>query len=580
MDLKRYIPIFDWGSKYTRAEGRKDLIAGLTVCAVLVPQGLAYAMLAGAPPIYGLYAGIFPLIIYAIFGSSRQLSVGPVAISSILVWAGISQVAQPGSEEYISLLILAGLLIGILQVLLSFLRAGFLVNFLSKPVIYGFTSAAAIIISVSQLKYLFKIGIPQSSYVHETCWYVLKHIQETHVLTFVICLSTIAFIVILKKINKAIPNAIIALILGVVITRFFELDKQGLDIVGKIPQGLPQFVMPDWSIENIRLVFPTVLTVTIINVVESIGIAKALESKHDYYMVRPNQELFAIGASKVGGAFFQSIPTSASFSRSAINNDAGARTGMASIITAVFIILTLLFLTPLFYYLPNAILAAIILVSVLGLFEYKKFIHLWKVRRSDFYMMLNTFLVTLIFGIEEGVLAGVVLSILMVLFWSSKPHIVELGKLPNTSHYRNINRFSDAIHSKDILIIRFDASLYFGNASHFRERTKWFIKAKGPDLKLFILDASNINDIDSTGMEVFKELITDLKQKDIQFYLSGAIGPVRDLLFKDQIMDDIGESNQFMDVDDAMNYYKDAANRDKIWIDEVLQTNVDKEELD
>ena len=396
MALKKWLPVLEWLPQYQKGWFRHDLVAGLTVGVMLVPQGMAYALLAGMPPIYGLYASLIPLLLYAIFGTSRQISIGPVAVDAFLVLAGLSLIAEPQSPEYISLVILTGLAVGVLQLILSLLRLGFLVNFLSHPVVSGFTSAAAVIIAVSQLKYLLGIRIPRFNHVYQTFYYALTHLSETHWITLVMSIAGIALILLLKKLNKNIPGALIAVILGILITWIWRLDQHGLDTVGVVPRGLPHFEIPDMSWQRLVQIFPTVLAVSIIGIVESVGIAKSLESKHRSYVVVPNQELLALGVSKIGGAFFQSLVTSGSFTRSAVNNDSGAKTQLSSVITMLVIVFTLIFMTGLFYYLPNAILAAIIMLATKSLFDYQGAIRLWHVHRHDFYMMILTFLVTLL----------------------------------------------------------------------------------------------------------------------------------------------------------------------------------------
>lgn len=546
---------------------------------MLVPQGMAYALLAGMPPIYGLYSGLVPLFLYAILGTSRQMSVGAVAVSGLLVLAGISQVAEPGTSHYISLVILTGLLVGLLQLFFSIIRLGFLVNFLSHPVIAGFTSAAAIIIAVSQLKYLMGIEIPRFSVLTDTVGFAFQHLSEISWPTFFLCIGGIALMLILKKINKAIPGALITAVLGILLVKIFRLDQQGIDIVEDVPEGLPAFILPEWTMENIRLVIPTVLTVTVIEIVESIGIAKVWEAKHKNYKIDANQELLALGISKIGGAFFQAIPTSGSFTRSAVNSESGAKTQMSSIITAALVALTLLFLTPLFFYLPKAILAAIVLLSVKSLFDLKEAIHLWKTHRGDFLMMLSTFIITLILGIEEGVLAGVVLSVLMVMYRNSQPHIAVLGQLPNTKYFRNINRFPNAIQIPDCAIIRFDSQLFFANSLYFKEFIEQFVQAQSTSLKGLILDASSIHDIDSSGLQALDETYDYLKSKNIQFYIAEAIGPVRDRLYKAHLMEKIGKKNQFMYVQDAVDSFLEQEDKATVlWVESAVQTNVERGE--
>lgn len=580
MNLKKYFHILEWLPTYNKGFLKNDLIAGLTVSVMFVPQAMAYSLLAGMPPIYGLYGGLLPLFLYALFGTSRHLSVGTVAVSSLLVLAGISQIAEPLTPEYISLVILTGLLAGIIQALASFMRLGFLANFLSYPVIAGFTSAAAIIIAASQLKYLLGFEIPRFSALYDTFGYAIQHIGETHWPTFLLCISGIGLIWGLKKINKSIPGPLIVVVIGILLIKFLKLDEQGINIVKGVPEGLPAFLLPEWSLANIKLVFPTVLTVSIMGMVETISIGKVWEAKHKNYKIDANQELLAIGISKIGGAFFQAIPTSASFTRSAVNSESGAKTQMSSIFTSILIGLTLLFLTPVFYYLPKAILAAIVLLSVKSLFEYKEAINLWKTHRGDFFMMLATFIVTLIFGIEEGVLAGVVLSVLMVMYRNAQPHIAVLGQLPNTNYYRNVDRFPSAIQIPDCLVVRFDSQLFFGNSLYFKEFFEELVEShQTPKLKGIVLDASNINDIDSSGLKALQSTKNFLQRAKVNFYIAGVIGPVRDRLHTADLIEEIGKENQFMYVQDAIDFHLkiDSKNLNK-WAESAIQTNVEEEE--
>ncbi|MFK7983211.1 MAG: SulP family inorganic anion transporter [Saprospiraceae bacterium] len=574
MDLKKYIPILEWLPSYTKSYFKSDLAAGLTVWVMLVPQGMAYALLAGMPPIYGLYGGLIPLFIYAILGTSRQMSIGPVAISALLVLAGLSQLAEPASAEYISLAILTGLLVGIVQLIAGVVRLGFVANFLSHPVIAGFTSAAAIIIAVSQLKYLLGIEIPRLPSLGETIGYAFQHIGETHLPTVVFCLGGIAIMLLLKKINKALPGALIVAVLGTLLVKFLGLDQKGIDIVKNVPEGLPAFQLPDWTMENIKAVFPTVLTVTVICIVECFSIAKVWEAKHKNYKIDANQELLALGVSKIASSFFQAIPTSGSFTRSAVNSESGAKSGMASIITVVLIGLTLLFLTPLFYFLPKAILAAIVLLSVKSLFDLKEAKHLWHTHRGDFFMMLLTFIITLVLGIEEGVLAGVVLSIVLVMYRSSQPHIAVLGQLPSTKYFRNITRFPEATQIPACAIVRFDSQLFFANALYFKEFIENLVETQSQPLDALILDASSIHDIDSSGLNALSETNTFLKSKEIKLYISDIIGPVRDRLYKAGLMDEIGKENQFMYLEDAVACYQKRNNNETdFWTVSAIQTN-------
>lgn len=574
MNLKRYIPILEWLPQITKKELKGDIIAGLTVWVMIVPQSMAYALLAGMPPIYGLYGAFIPSFLYAFLGTSRQLSLGPAAISSILLLAGVSQIAEPSSPEYISYVIVVGLVVGILQYLASLMRVGFLVNFLSHPVIAGFTSAAAIIIATSQLKYLLGIKIPRFANWMDTWTYAFVHISELHLPTFLLCSACILIIWGLKKISKAIPGALIAVLISILAIHWLKLDELGVEIIGSVPEGLPIFQLPNLTLENAKLVLPTTLTITIISILECISIAKVWERKHRTYKVDANQELFALGISKIVGAFFQAMPSSASFSRSAVNSESGAKTQLSTIITASLVGLTLIFLTPLFYNLPTAALGAIIIVAVLKLFEYQEAKHLWKTHKGDFAMMLLTFIITLLLGIEEGILAGVVFSILLVMYRSAQPHMVVLGQLPDTRFYRNVERFPDAIQLSDCLIARFDSQLFFANAAYFRDTIEQLVLNHSEPLKAFILDASSIHDMDSTGLNTFEEISDFLHERGVQFYVSSIIGPVRDKLYQADLMDKIGKENQFMYIHQAVeSYHKRKQNRADNWKAEAVQTN-------
>ena len=516
--LARIFPLLESLEEYSSSDFRNDLIAGLTVGIMLVPQGMAYAYLAGLPPIYGLYGGLVPLFIYALFGTSRQLSIGPVAISVILVLAGVSQFATPETPEYISLVILCGLMIGICQILFSLLRLGFLVKLLSHPVIAGFTSAAAVIIAVSQLKDVLGFDIPRYSYIHQTITYAWEHIGETNILSVIFSVVSLATMLTLRSINRAIPGALIVVVVGTLLSWGLSLGEQGLAIIRDVPAGLPAFEVPNLDFANMKMLLPVVLTVTVIGIVESIGIAKALEAKHKSYKIRPNQELFALGFSKLLGSFFQSLPTSGSFSRSAINNEAGAKTGISSMITASLILLVLLFLTSAFYHLPKAILAAIILLAVRSLFEWKEAIHLWQISKRDFWVMIITFLGTLILGIEPGVLLGVFISLSLVIFRTARKDLSLITGLAKKGKLKG-----DYSQEKEsgTLTLQFNQQLYFANSEHYLEEVQKAVEQHSPGLSKVILDGSEIYDIDSSGLETIREIHSLLNSRNLILGLSG-----------------------------------------------------------
>ena len=555
MDLKSYIPALEWLRNYKKEYFKGDLIAGLTVGVMLIPQGMAYAMLAGLPPIYGLYASIVPLILYAIFGTSRQLAVGPVAMVSLLVAAGVGTIAAQGTEQYLALAIMLALMVGVIQLLMGVFRLGFLVNFLSHPVISGFTSAAALIIGFSQLKHLLGFHIKRSNHIHEIIADAIANISAINIPTLLIGISAIALILLVKKVRLPLPGPLLAVVFGILAVWGFNLLDVGVKIVGEVPNGLPGFGIPQMDFENLRTLLPIALTIAFIGFMESIAVAKAVQKKHKSYKVEPNQELIALGMANIGGSFFQSFPTTGGFSRTAVNDQNGAKTSMASIISASLIVLTLLFLTPLFYYLPNAILASVIMVAVFGLIDVKEARYLWKTDRSDFWMLFVTFAGTLILGIEEGILIGVVLSLSLIIYRTTSPHMAVLGKIPGKPDYRNVKRFKDLEQSDEVLIVRFDARLYFANINYFKDTIEKEIQARENALKLFVLDADGINHIDSSGIHGLFDLIDYCKSRKVQFYIAGLKGPVRDRLFRSGILKEIGEDKVFFRIQHAIDYF-------------------------
>lgn len=522
------IPLFKDLRNYSKSSFSKDLVAGLTVGVMLVPQGMAYAYLAGMPPIYGLYAGLIPLITYGVFGSSRHLSVGPVAVSALLVFAGIKTMAEPLTNEFIELAVLAAFLIGILQISLSALRLGILVNFISHPVISGFTSAAAIIVAVSQLKDILGIDVPRLGNPLNTIWYILENMSSFNGYTVSLSLLALASLILIKRVNRRIPGSLIIVVVATALSWRFDFDSMGIATVGTIPEGLPKLSIPLFHKETVVALLPTVFTVTAISLVESLGIAKTYEGKSKKYKVLNNQELFALGAANVFGSFSQSMPTSGSFSRSAVNFSSNAKTGISSLVSALIVLFSLLFLTSLFRHLPIAILAAIILIAIKNLFDLHEAIRLWKIHRRDFYLLLITFLGTLLLGIELGVLLGFSLSIIMVLYKSSKPNITELGLIKGTNYFRSSDRYEGLVKVENHTLIRFDDQLYYGNAYYFKD--KFMECAERNKSKYVVLDASNIHDIDSTGLTVLQDLILFLEQSNREFKIANMVEQVEDLV--------------------------------------------------
>ncbi|SDX78337.1 sulfate permease, SulP family [Lutibacter oricola] len=575
--LKNILPILEWLPNYKREWLKGDLSAGITVGIMLIPQGIAYAMIAGLPPIYGLYTAMIPQIVYALFGTSRQLAVGPVAMDSLIVASSVVALAEIGTENFIEFAILLAFLMGTIQMLLGILKFGFLVNFLSRPVISGFTSAAAIIIGLNQLKHLLGVDIERNNKIQYLLLDAFEKIKNTDWITTLIGLSAILILVLFKKYFKKIPAALVVVVLGILVVKFFNLETLGVKIIGEIPEGLPSFKMPVFSLEIIKELVPVAFTLALIAFLEAISVAKAIELTQTDYKVNPNKELIAIGLGNLVGAFFQTYPATGGLSRTAVNNDVGAKTPLASIVSAIVVAITLLFLTPLFYYLPKAILAAIIMVAVSGLLDFEVPKQLLKYSIREFMVLIITLLVTITIGIKEGVMVGVILSVGILIYRSANPHIAILGKVPNTHFYRNVSRFEGLLETQDdILVIRFDAQLFFANVQFFKDSLAEYVAKKGTSLKLIVIDGESINRIDSTAVYMLKEIISTYETKNIDIAFAGMKGPVRDILSKAGIYKMIGFEKCFMNVHQAVDLHnKNKVNLDieRKYFDYVKQTN-------
>lgn len=556
MKIKKIIPILDWLPNYNFSRFRGDFIAGITVAIILIPQGIAYALIAGLPPIYGLYCALAPQVMYAIFGSSRQVAIGPVAMDSLIVATGVSTLALTGSDSYITIAILLALIVGVIQFLMGVLRLGFIVNFLSKPVITGFTSAVALTIGLNQFSNLVGIDFIQTDQIQYLLQDFWDKYMDFNTHTAVIGLISVAVILFFRRINKRIPNALIVVVMGILIMRYFGSGFDDVAIIEDIPSGLPTFSIPQIDIDIIRELMPIALTLVMVGYLETITIGKSLEAKQDEYRVRPNQELIALGLGNIVGSLFKAYPSTSSFSRSAINQESGATTGMASLVSVVMVVITLLFLTPLFYHLPKTVLAAIIIVAVFGLVNVKEAIYLFKANNLDFWLLIATFLSTLTLGIEYGIATGVGLSLIILIYRTSRPYFTELGKVPNSNFYRNKERFKDVVLEDEVLVFRFDAQLFYANASYFRDNLDTIAEKKGDALKLIVLDAESINRVDSTGIEMLIERIKYYQKRDVLFYFAGVKGPVRDDLFRGGILKIIDINHFFMRVNGAVNFYK------------------------
>ncbi len=537
LSLRRVLPITDWLGNYQRPDLRSDLAAGLTIAAMLIPQGMAYALLAGLPPEIGLYASTLPVLAYAIFGTSRQLAVGPVAIVSLLTASALSPLYEQGTAGYISAAALLAIMVGLVHLMLGLGRLGFIVNFLSHSVLVGFTAAAAIIIGFSQVKHILGVSIDRNDHFYETVIDVSKALGDIHGVTLALGAGSIAALLGIKRIAPRIPGALVVVIATTAIAAGANLADDGVSTVGSIPDSLPAFGLPEINGGLVGDLVVTALVITMVGFMESIAVAKVYARRHRYE-VEPNQELVALGMANVTSGVFGGYPVTGGFSRTAVNDTAGARTPLASIITALLVLVSIVFFTPLFTNLPKAALGAIIIVAVINLIDIAEMRHIATVKRSDTIGMGVAFIGTLAVGIELGILIAVVASMLVVFARMSRPHTAVLGRIPDTTSYRNIIRFPEAVQAAGVRVIRIDAALSFVNSQYVKRLL--LAEADPSDGRhRMVLDCSGINDIDATGAETLSEIIAEFAESPVELHLCDVKGPVRDVLHRSGLWDQL-----------------------------------------
>ncbi|KAK5795233.1 hypothetical protein PVK06_036491 [Gossypium arboreum] len=528
--IEMFLPCCRWIRTYRwREYFQVDLMAGTTVGIMLVPQAMSYAKLAGLEPIYGLYSGFVPIFMYAIFGSSRQLAIGPVALVSLLVSNVLSGIAESSDALYTELAILLALMVGILECIMGLLRLGWLIRFISHSVISGFTTASAVVIALSQAKYFLGYDIDRSSEIVPIIKSIIAGSDEFSWPPFVMGSTILAIIQTMKFLGKSRKHLrflramgpLTAVVLGTTFVKIYH--PSSITLVGDIPQGLPSFSIPK-SFQYAKSLISTAVLITGVAILESVGIAKALAAKNGYEL-DSNQELFGLGVANIFGSFFSAYPTTGSFSRSAVNHESGAKTGLSGIITGSIMCCALLFLTPLFEYIPQCALAAIVISAVITLVDYEEAIFLWRVDKKDFLLWTITTTTTLFLGIEIGVLVGVGVSLAFVIHESANPHIAVLGRLPGTTVYRNIQQYPEAYTYNGIVIVRIDAPIYFANISYIKDRLREYevvgnkSTKRGPEVEriyFVILELAPVTYIDASAVQALKDLHQEYKSRDIQ----------------------------------------------------------------
>ena len=550
--LRAFFPILDWGRRYERSTLASDGLAALIVTLMLIPQSLAYASLAGLPPHVGLYASIAPLLLYAIFGTSRVLAVGPVAVVSLMTAAAIGEHAQAGSPHYWAVAITLAFLSGAMLLVMGLLRLGFLASFLSHPVISGFITASALLIAAGQLKVILGVKVEGHNFM-ELAWGLAQQWGQVHAITAALGLVMVGFLFWARRrlkplllswglparladvLAKAAPVGAIAL--AAALTWFFQWSQSGVKIVGTVPQGLPPLTWPVWDLGLWRELAMPALLISVVGFVESVSVGQTLAAKRRQ-RIEPDRELVALGASNLGAAFTGGFPVTGGFARSVVNFDAGAQTPAAGVFTAVGILLTVLLLTPALYFVPQAALAATIVVAVLSLVDLGIFRRTWLYSKADFAAVLTTVGVTLGVGVESGLVAGVLVSLMLFLLKTSRPHIAEVGLVSGTEHFRNVLRHQVRVDPR-LLSLRVDESLYFANARALEDRINEEV-AKRPKLQHVVLQCSAINDIDASALESLEAIDHRLKDARILLHLSEVKGPVMDRLKSSAFLSDLG----------------------------------------
>ncbi len=547
----RFLPFLTWLPNMNRDTLKADFIAGLTVALVAIPQSLAYAQLAGVPAYYGLYAALLPVIIGALLGSSPALSTGPVAMTSLLTAASVMTLAAYGTEQFYTYVILMALLSGLIQIGLGLGRMGMLINFLSYPVLRGFINAAAIIIGLSQLPAMLGLKLKNSTHFLSDVLHVIEHANLMHTPSLVFGVGALVSLALMKKFTPKLPGVLIVVAVGTFISYLVGFKADGGTVVGTIPQGLPSFSMPEVDWQASMQMLPSAFVIAIISFMEAMSSSKiiAIRTRTRW---DENQELIGQGVAKVVAAFNHSMPVSGSFSRSALNLASGAKTGMASVFSALLVLLVLLFFTSLLYHLPKPILAAVIMMAVFSLLNFQTIKDAWVANKLDGVAAVVTFIATLLFApnIQNGILTGIILSLMLFLYRTMKPRIVILGQ-DQHGVLRNARRFNLPRLHPHVTAIRFDGQLYFANVSYFEESILYLV-GNDPDLKVILVVCSGINGLDASGVEMLRNLLERLGQAGITLTFSSMKESVADVMQRTGLLEKIGSENIFISERNAI----------------------------
>lgn len=543
--LARLFPITSWLPSYRKEDLRSDIVAGFTTAVMIIPQAMGYAMLAGLPPIVGLYAALTPILAYALLGTSRQLSVGPVAMDSLLVAVAVGALAETGSDDYVAIAGTLGVLVGLVQLTLGVLRMGFIVNFLSRPVISGFTSAAALIIAASQLKYLLRLDLPSTHFVPKVVYEALKQAQGAHGMSMLIGLASIGTLVVLKRAVPKFPRALVVVTITTAVVSTWALDQTGVRIVGEVPSGLPGVHWPRIELDLIQTLLPAACTISLVSFMEAISIGKHF-ARENRYELNASQELIGLGVANVLGGLTGGYPVAGGVSRTAVAASAGARTQLFALITVSVVATTLLYLTPLFYAMPKAALAAIIVTAVVGLVDLSEPKRLWKVKPADLGLLVLTFVMTLSVGIQWGIILGVLASLLLFVVRTTQPHVAVLGQVPGTEAYLNVERHRHAQVVPGVLVLRIDAQFYFGNVSFLKDTLRSLEQRMAEPLQAVVLDASGVNQLDSSAEAALQEIDAAYAARGVRLYFARVKGPVRDVMLQSGLLERLNQEGRIV----------------------------------
>ncbi|NIC03902.1 SulP family inorganic anion transporter [Billgrantia bachuensis] len=549
--LKRYLPILTWLPHYNRRLGAADLLAGFIVTVMVIPQSLAYAVLAGLPAVVGLYASLLPALAYALLGTSRTLAVGPVAIIALMTGAALSGVATPGTNEYLQAALVLSLLSGAILIIMGLLRMGFVANFLSHPVIGGFLSASGILIAASQIGHLLGIELAARELLPRLAELV-QNFPQLHLPTLAIGLGSLLFLLLMRQFGRASlrrlglsgqladlltrAGPVFAVLVTTLATWHWGLEQRGVTVIGDIPQGLPPLTLPGFDATLWQALLVPALLISIVGFVESVSMGQMLAARRRE-RISPNQELLALGGTNLAAAFTAGMPVSGGLTRTVINHDAGAQTPLAGLFAMFGIGAVTLFLTPALHYLPIATLAATITVSIITLIDVPMIRQTWRYSRSDFSAMALTILLTLVEGVEAGILGGVTLSIGLFLYRTSRPHSALVGRISGTEHFRNVERH-DTETASHLALLRIDESLYFANARYL-EDTVYDLVATRPELEHVVLICSAVNLIDASALESLDAINARLNDSRVMLHLAEVKGPVMDQLKRSDFLDDM-----------------------------------------